>query len=745
MQTYHRRFTLGVSVVLFLSFILLLPACKAPAGPEQDEPTLPPVAPVRPVVDNYYGTKVVDQYRYMENLKDPEVQAWMKAQNDYTRAVLARLPGREQLLARIRQLDQSVPQVQAQRLPGDVYLILKRLPTENMYKLYIRRGLKGQDRLLVDPERVTLAAPNRSKGKNAIMYFAASRDIRYLAVGIAPGGSERDTEMHVFETDSGRETADVIPRAWGGSPNWLPDNHSFAYGKLQKLPPGAPATDIEQKIRAYLHVLGTDAEKDPAVFGYGVVPSIKVDPRHLTAVVAQPNSGYALGVITTGVSPNNAFYIEPVADLGKTNSAWRKVADFSDDVSDIEIHGNDLYLLTYKNALRYKVVRIDARHPRLASAETIVPPGQAVVTGINPAQDALYVQLLDGGLSRVLRVPYGAHPRAQEVALPFQGSAYVGTDPRVPGALLYLTSWTKAFRIYAYDPDSRRAMDTKLQPWGPYDNPANVESLEVKVRSYDGTLVPLSITYPKDMKRDGSNPTLLEGYGAYGFPSPPYFDSMRLAWYENGGVYAVCHVRGGGEYGEEWHLAGKGNTKPNTWRDFVACAQYLIDNKYSSPAHLAGEGGSAGGILIGRSITSRPDLFGAAIDVVGCSDTLRMETTANGVPNIAEFGSVKTEAGFKALYAMSSYDHIQNKTAYPAVLLETGANDPRVDPWQMAKMAARLQATSSSGKPVLLRVEYHGGHGGIGGTEEQAQERLADDWSFLLWQFGAKGFQPKKQ
>jgi prolyl oligopeptidase len=268
--------------------------------------------------------------------------------------------------------------------------------------------------------------------------------------------------------------------------------------------------------------------------------------------------------------------------------------------------------------------------------------------------------------------------------------------------------------------------------------------VEVKARSGDGTLVPLSITYPKNMKFDGSNPTLLDGYGAYGISEPPFFRSTRLAWYERGGVYAVCHVRGGGEFGEEWHLAGKGNTKPNTWHDFIACAQYLIDHKYTSPARLAGTGGSAGGILIGRTITERPNLLGAAIDVVGASDMLRIETTANGVPNIPEFGSIKTEDSFKALYAMSTYHHVQDRTAYPAVLLETGINDPRVDPWQMAKLTARLQAATASGKPVLLRVEYAGGHGGIGGTKKQAQETLADEWSFLLWQFGVPEFQPPK-
>ncbi len=706
---------------------------------------LPPVAPVRPVTDVYFGTRVVDPYRYMENLKDPQVQAWMKAQNDYTRAALARIPGRGKLLERIRHLDQTVPQVQAVELPGNLYLIFKRLPTGNVAKLYLRHGLNGPDRLLVDPEAVKLAAPSQHKGKNVILYFTASQDARYVAVGIAPGGAERNTELHVFSIVSGRETGDVIPGAWGGGqPSWLPGDRSFVYGRLQTLPRGAPATEVEQKVRAYLHILGRDSGKDPAVFGYGVVPTIHVDPRRLSAVVVQPDCSYALGVINSGVSPNSVFYIEPATDLGKTNSAWREVAVLSDDVQDIEIHGNDLYLLTYKNALRYKVIRIDARNPNLASAETIVAPSSAVVTSINPAQDALYVQLLDGGIGRVLRVPYGPHPHIEEVPLPFKGTVGVQTDPRLAGALLTLTSWTKAYRIYTYDPGTKRVVDTRLQPVGRYDNPTNVQSVELKVRSYDGTLVPLSIVYPKGMKRDGSNPTLLYGYGAYGFSTDPYFGPTRLAWFEEGGIYAVCHVRGGGEYGEGWHLAGKGRTKPNTWRDFIACAQYLIEHKYTSPARLAGEGGSAGGVLIGRAITSRPDLFAAAIDVVGMSDTLREETTANGVPNIPEFGSVQTKEGFKALYAMSPYDHVKDKTRYPAVLLETGANDPRVDPWESAKMTARLQAATSSGKPVLLRVEYHGGHGGIGGTETQIQEMLADNYSFMLWQFGVSGFQPAR-
>jgi len=714
---------------------------------DEAAPSRPPAAPVRPVTDDYYGVKVADPYRYMENLKDPEVQAWMKAQNDYARAVLAGISGRQQLLARIRELDQSVPQVGAARLPGDVYEIQKQLPGEDVAKFYLRRGLAGEDKLLVDPDTIEISAANRAKGKgrNTPGMAVLSNDLRYAAVTIIPGGAENDTELHVIETATGRETGDVILRAVGqeiGYPYWLRDNHSFVYGRYQKLAPGAPVTEEAQKYRAYLHVLGTDPDKDTAVFGYGVVPSIDVDPSLIACIQTQPDSRYALGVLNGSSTPNSAYYIAPVDSLGKSNTRWRKVADFSDGVTSVAVHNDDLYLLTYKNAVLYKVIRTDARRPDLASAEAVVPPSQAVVTGISPAQDALYVQLLDGGINRILRVPYGPHPKAQDVALPMAGSAFVSTDPRLPGALLYLTSWTRAPRIYAYDPETRQVTDTKLQPAGRYDNPPDIESLEVKARSQDGTLVPLSITYPKGLKLDGSNPTWLDGYGAYGSTMSAFFDPVRIAWYERGGVRAVCHVRGGGEYGEEWHLAGKQASKPNTWWDFIACAQYLIDKKYTSPGRLAGAGASAGGILIGRAITERPDLFGAAIINFGALDMVRFETTSNGETNIPEFGSTKTQDGFKALYAMSAYHHVKDGTAYPAVLLTTGINDPRVDPWMPAKMTARLQAATTSGKPVLLRVDYGGGHGG-GSGEEEYRVRLADSWSFVLWQSGAREFQPQ--
>jgi prolyl oligopeptidase len=308
--------------------------------------------------------------------------------------------------------------------------------------------------------------------------------------------------------------------------------------------------------------------------------------------------------------------------------------------------------------------------------------------------------------------------------------------------MVHAVTWTTAPTWLKYDPQSKTATDTGIQPPLPIDTSA-FESEEVKAKSADGTMVPLSIIRQKGAALDGTHPTHLVGYGAYGISLDPVFDPVWVAWLERGGVIAIAHVRGGGEYGEEWYRAGYKLTKPHTIEDFLGCAQYLIENNYTTQQRLSGEGTSAGGILIGGAITRRPDLFGAALIRVGISNALRAEFEPNGPPNIAEFGTVTQADGFKGLYAMDAYQHVKAGTAYPAVLLTSGINDPRVDPAQPAKMTARLQAASSSGKPVLLRVDYDAGHG-MGSTRSQHDLEYTDEAAFLLWQAGAFDFQPAK-
>jgi prolyl oligopeptidase len=697
----------------------------------------PPAAPVKNVTDTYFGTTVNDPYRYMEDIKSPVVADWLRAQAAYTKAVLARIPQRDAILEEVTRFGDAAPaRVTSVQPTGELFYYLKRRADENIAKLYVREVAGGKERLLVDPE--TLPAP---EGKhNAIDYFAASPDNKYLAYGVSVGGSE-ESVLHVIEVASGKETGDVIDRANFGSPSWLADGR-LLYNRLQKLAPNAPATDKYVNSRAYVHVLGKNPEEDTPVLGAGLAPAIAIGAPEIPIVVNPVGSKYVIGLVINGVQNEFRLYAASVASLAGDKTPWVRVVDTADDVTAFDVMDEDLYLLTHKNASRFKVISVSFAKPDLGAAREVVPASDAVITGIAAARDALYVRRMNGGVSDFLKVGYAAGAKPTMIDLPFPGDVDgLATDPRQPGAVFNLGGWTRFGGYFAYDPKTDKIRDTGLQPQGQYDNPPGLTSTEVKVKAKDGTLVPLSIVHRKGLKLDGSNPTILYGYGAYGISQTPFYRPTYLPWFNRGGILAVAHVRGGGEYGEDWHKAGYKLTKPNTWNDAIACGEWLVEHKYTSPGKMAIMGGSAGGIFVGRAITERPDLFGAAVDQVPVSDLLRMEFSSNGVPNIPEFGTVKEEDGFKGLYAMSSFHHVKEGTKYPAVLLTTGINDPRVDAWQAGKMAARLQAASTGGKPILLRIDYDAGHG-FGSTKKSQYEERADTLAFLFWQFGVAGFQP---
>jgi prolyl oligopeptidase len=703
---------------------------------EKDAPVAalaPPETPVRDVKENFFGTEISDPYRWLEDLKSPEVSSWMHAQNDYTRAVLERIPNRDRLRTRIAQLDDAGVRVLSLQSFGGRLFYLKQAAGEDNRKLYVRDGSAGAERLLLDPQTRTANGVHYS-----IDYFQASPDGKLVAVGISPGGSENSV-LHVLEASDGKEVGPSIDRAQFGAVYWLPDNHSFFYNRLRKLGPDDPRTAFYLNSKDYLHHIADDPEKDVAIFGNGLSSAASMTETDLPFVIVPPGSKYAFGLIAHGVQNENTIYVTSLDSLHDAGASWRKIADVGEEVTNFDIHGDHVYLLSHHEASRFKILSVDLPKDEVAHARVLMAASDAVVTGIQAAADALYVQKLDGGLGKLWRLPYEGGS-ATEIRLPFECAIQeIFVNPAEPGVFVRLASWTKSSMIFHYDPKTNTMADTKIIPVSPVDF-SGIESEEVKAKSADGTMVPLSIVHQRDLKRDSSHSMLLRGYGAYGITLNPGFDPTSLAWLERGGVIAVAHVRGGGEYGEDWHNGGRKGTKKNTITDFLACAQYLIDHKYTSPQHLAGEGTSAGGLTIGGAITERPDLFGAALDNVGDSDALRAELETSGPANIPEFGTVKNAEDFRNILSISPFQRVKNHTAYPAVLLTTGVNDPRVDPWQMNKMTARLQAATSSGKPVLLRVDYDAGHGGIGATKSQHTALLTDQYSFLLWQLGDPEF-----
>lgn len=558
---------------------------------------------------------------------------------------------------------------------------------------------------------------------------------------MSEGGSEEQA-IHVIDVASGKQMMEPITRTHYSGASWMPDDSGFFYWRQREMLSGTPETEKYRYQTTYFHRM-KGSGPDQTILAAGASKAIDIKPEEFPYVGSIDGTPYAMALPGNGVQREITVYVAPRAKVLQPDVTWRKLFGTDDAITDFAIHGDDLYVLTHKNAPRFKVLRTSVAKPDLANAEEVVPAGREVVVGLSVARDGLYVRARDGTLGKLYRVDWAKGAKPVALALPREGSLSIeSTDPRLPGAVISIGSWTSDFGYYAYDAGRKSFADTKLQPVGPYGAPSDLESKEVLVKSYDGVEVPLSIVYPKSIKRDGSNPTHLYGYGSYGVTDDPVYVPRFLAWYELGGIRATCHVRGGGAYGEEWHLAGKLATKPNTWKDFAACAEYLIKEGYTSTPKLAINGGSAGGILVGRAMTERPDLYAVAVPQVGVLDALRSEFSANGVPNIPEFGTVKNEDQFRALFEMDSLQHVKDGVKYPATLLMTGINDPRVPPWESFKMAARLQAASTSGKPVLLRVDYAAGHG-IGSTKTQRQEEYADMWSFMLWQFGDPRFQPK--
>lgn len=703
----------------------------------------PPAAPVKPVIDRHFGTDVADHYRYMEEFKNPEVQAWVKQQAEYAEKKLSAIPGRAKLLARIRELDAGKPYSISDitLLPGGELFYFKQLATENVAKLYVRSSLQGVEKLLIDPEKFPKP---EGGGHHSLSFYRVSPDGQQVMYGFAASGSEQTT-LKVFDRATGSDLAESIDRleAEYARPYWLPDGKQFVYSRRRDLPADAPPTEGYKFTQAFLHEVGQDVAKDKMIFAAGAAHSPDLKEMDFPAVIVPIGSYWAIGQVKHGDETDLTLYAAKRAHLGSDNIRWTKICDRRDQVTEYAVHGDDIYLLTASNAPRFKVVRTSLANPSFENAEVILPAGEQVVDSLAVASDALYIGVLDGVPNKILRIPFRKNATVERFdLLPEEPAAnIVAARADMATVLIGTRSWTRAGNIYQFEPATQNLVDTQLLPKGKFDAPDWLTSTEVMVTSHDGVKVPLSILHRRDIVLDGSHPTLLNGYGAYGFTASMRYRPTDLAWLERGGVLAIAHIRGGGAFGKEWHHAGRKLTKPNTWKDFIACAEYLVEKKYTSPSKLAGEGGSAGGILIGRSITERPDLFAAAHISVGCTDMMRFETTLNGPPNVPEFGTTTKEDEFRGLLAMSTLHHIRDGVKYPGVLLTHGINDPRVEPWISAKTTARLQAATGSAKPVLFRVDYHAGHG-IGSTKTQRQEELADVWSFLLWQFGENEFQP---
>jgi prolyl oligopeptidase len=676
----------------------------------------------KPVTDTYHGVEVRDDYRWLEATGDAAVPEWGREQLGATRKALDALPLRAQLQSRFKDLyNNRPPRYFAFQHRGALFA-LKRQPPKNQAMLVVMKSPEdaASGRVLVDPNAMPGGVTT------AIDWYAASLDGKLVAVSISEKGSEQGS-AHVYEVATGKRLPDVVPRVngptAGGSIAWDAHGTGFYYTRY---PQGAERAkeDLDFYQQVWFHKLGTPPAEDRYVIG-------KDFPRIAEVELSTTLDGrYLLARVANGDGGEFRYYLRDPGDN------WSRIADYSDKVRRMEL-GRDgrIYALSLKDAPRGKVIATSLEEPNVAKPRVVVPQGDATIEAIDVSKERLYVDYMTGGPSEVKVFALDGGLIAN---MPTEPITAVGLEAVLEdGDMLFSsTGYVTQTSWYRYAWRSGKITKSKLTPAYTVNMDDAVATREMCV-SKDGTRVPVNIVMKKGTKLDGSNPALLTGYGGYGVTLRPFFSNRARAWLDHGGVFAVANLRGGGEFGEEWHHAGNLTKKQNVFDDMIACGEHLVARGYTSKQKLAAMGGSNGGLLMGALITQRPDLFRAIVSDVGIYDMLRVELTPNGAFNITEFGTVKDADQFKALYAYSPYHRVKDGTAYPAVLFATGENDGRVDPWHSRKMAARLQAASSSGRPIYLRISMDTGHGQGTALATQIEED-ADRFAFLMNELGMK-------
>src|SRR5215467_2475733 len=676
----------------------------------------PPVAKQAPVTDDVQGHKITDPYRWLEDAKSPETQKWVEEELQYTRSLLDPLPGRAQLHKRLTEL-LSTGTISAPELGGKYYIYTKREGTQNQPVLYVREGLNGKERVLVDVN--SLAAD----GTIALDWWNTSEDGKYVAYGTSPSGSEMST-LHVIETETGKLLRDTIERTRAANIAWKLDNSGFYYPRYPKKGEIADGQEMYNR-HIFYHALGSEAAKDPLIFGEGRDPAdwpdaqLSNDDRWLIITVAE-------GWKKTEV------YLQ---DL-KAGSPPVRITEGKNFLYGGEIVNGKMFITTNEDAPRYRAFVADAASPARANWKEIIPQGESVLQGVGVVNGLLLAQYEQNASSQI-RLFDKSGKLLGDLRLPAIGSVYgLGGKWNRKEAFLAFHSFTTPDSIYQIDLDNRSTtLWSKVEAAG--IDPEKYEVKQLWFNSKDGTRVPMFVFHKKGLELNGKNPTLLTGYGGFNVSLTPSFVGDRYWWLEHGGVYATANLRGGAEFGEDWHRAGMLGKKQNVFDDFIAAAEYLISQKYTDKDHLAIRGGSNGGLLMGAALTQRPDLFRAVVCQVPLLDMLRYQNFQIAKLWVPEYGSADDPKQFDWLYAYSPYHHVKAGTEYPAILFMTADTDTRVDPMHANKMSALMQEAAENGKsrerPILLRIDTKAGHGAGKPVTKQIEE-FTDIYSFLFWQ-----------
>jgi len=704
-----------------LGFLFLLVA----AGFAGDEAHVsagsgPPKAEARPVTENWHGTTIVDKYRWLEDGKSPETQKWVGEEMSYTRALLDPLPGRDAIHKRLTEL-LSIGSIGVPQSAGKYYFYTRRDGTQNQPVLYVREGLDTKDRILVDANQLS------ADGTIALDWFEPSEHGKYLAYGISPSGSEMST-LHILETKTGNPLPDTIERTRAASIAWSHDNSGFYYTRYPKKG-DVPEGQERYNRHVFYHLLGTDPVTDPLIFGEGR------DAEDFPGVSLDNDGELLLITVSQGWTKTELFLM----DLRKGTPPTR-ITTGKNFLYSASVYNGRLYIVTNEDAPRYRMFMAEAGDYERDNWKEIIPQTSAVLQGAAVWGGKIFAEYEQNATSQLKVFDVGG-TLLKELPLPAIGTVFASEGKWDRDEVFYgFQSFTIPPSIYRYD-----LKTGATTVWAKVDAPAiDAGAYEVQQEWYhskDGTRVPMFVVSRKGLKKDGHNPTLLTGYGGFNASFTPAFNRAAYLWLEHGGVYAVANLRGGEEFGEDWHRAGMLDKKQNVFDDMIGAAEYLISEKYTDKDHLAIQGRSNGGLLMGAMITQRPDLFRAVVCQVPLLDMLHYQDFQMARFWISEYGSAEDPEQFKWLYAYSPYHHVKAGTEYPAILFTTADSDSRVDPMHAKKMTALMQASAANGssrvRPILLRIETQAGHGAGEPVAKQIEEGT-DVYSFLFWQLGVK-------
>jgi len=668
------------------------------------------------VVDDYFGVKVSDPYRWLENDTSAQTADWVKRQQDFTNAFLRQLPYRDQIIARLKQI-WNYPKFSAPSKHGDYYLIYRNDGLQNQSVLYIKKGIDGQEEVLIDPNKLS------TDGTVALHNVAISKNQKYLAYTVSASGSDWQ-EIYIMDLKTRKVFDYKIEHVKFSSLAWLGDE-GFYYSGYDK--PKDEKTKYSAKTeyqKVFFHKVGTSQKNDKLIYEDKehplryVSPQLTEDNRFLILNISEGTDGSEI----------------KVKDLTKTNASFvTLIQGFNTNASIIDNIGDELLVLTNEHAPNYKIISMHITN-RMAP-RVVIPEGQEPISNVTTAGNRLFLHYLKNATSFVVSTDYRGEDK-KHIQIPQLGTLSGLSGYKEDTEVFYtFSSYTMPNTVFKYNiSDNRSEIYMKSRIDFNYDE---YETKQVFVRSKDGTQVSLFITHKKGLTLDGTNPTILYGYGGFNISLTPSFSVANTVFLENGGVYCVANLRGGAEYGEEWHRGGMLHNKQNVFNDFIACAEYLIQNKYTSSQRLAIRGGSNGGLLVGACMTQRPELFAVAIPQVGVLDMLRYHKFTVGWGWVVEYGSSENKEQFDYLYRYSPLHNVREGVCYPATMITTADHDDRVVPAHSFKFAAELQSKQSCDNPILIRIDSKAGHGAGKPTDKQIEE-VADILSFMYWKMNFK-------